>query len=160
MEIKDVKEKISEIEDGLDDALVVEFARLNVNDRELVCYLTSILKKTCKKKKVWKSKNFLITLKNIKYGIDADNLRSKSGKDGIFLLDRNFTPKNKMQVKIFDQFIDKKTSSFKEIVAELGLNEENIEAVRVVSHHMRLLGICERGTDKDVLVLVNFDDEK
>jgi hypothetical protein len=31
-------------------------------------------------------------------------------------------------------------------------------AVRLVSHHLRLLGVLWRGADKDTLVLVDYDD--
>ena len=160
MEIEEVKKRLLEIEQRIDDEVIVEFAEVVNNDRKLIVYLTSIFRKNCKKNKIWKSKKFLITLKNIKYGIDYTSFRSKGGKDGIFRLDRDHRPKNEMQRKIFDQFIDKMNSGFKMIVDELELSGQDINAVRVVSHHMRLLGIHQDLGEKDILVLINCDDTK
>lgn len=160
MDIKQTKQRIIEIENDLKNKGIIEFNRAMVNGRSQITYITSLLKKNCKKKRVWKSKEFLITLKNINYGIDNSNFRSKSGKDGIFILDRNYLPKNEMQRKIFDQFIDKENSDFKEILKELDLPENRLNAIRVVSHHMRLLGIHFAGKDSDIIVLVNYDNTK
>jgi len=38
----------------------------------------------------------LKALKNAAYGFDEKQARSRGGADGIFLLDRHFTPKNEM----------------------------------------------------------------
>lgn len=65
-----------------------------------------------------------------------------------------------MQRKIFDQFIDKENSGFKEILKKLGFPKNKINAIRVVSHHMRLLGIHFAGKDSDIIVLVNYDNTK
>ena len=62
--------------------------------------------------------------------------------------------------KIFDQFIDKKDSGAEEISRELNLPLATLIPVRLVSHHMRLLGLLARGDAFDQLVLVDYDDTK
>jgi hypothetical protein len=38
--------------------------------------------------------------------------------------------------------------------------ENAVKGVRVVSHHMRLLGILEIREDEDLIVLIDYDREK
>lgn len=160
MELTELKKRAADCETILQNDLLAEFDKQSVAGKTQVTYLTSSLLKKCKKGRVWKSQAFLITLKNIKYGFDELQSRSVSGRDGIFLIDRHFQPRNSMQKKIFDQFIDKDTSDFREIVTLLELESTELKAVRVVSHHLRLLGILEQRKDKNILVLVDYDDEK
>lgn len=160
MEIDALKTQLAGIESQLESETVVLFSTSTVNDRELQVYLTPQLKKSCKRKRIWKSAPFFITLKNTKYGITPLQSRSRGGRDGVFQLDRAFRPWNEMQRKIFDRFIDRKNSGFGEILAALGLPKSEVQAVRVVSHHMRLLGIHHPGANRDIIVLVDFDDTK
>lgn len=160
MDLNELKERITACETALQTDLPVEFDRQQVAGKTQVTYLTSALLKKCKKGRVWKSQGFLITLKNIRYGFDELQSRSVSGRDGIFLIDRHFTPRNSMQKKIFDQFIDKETSGFAKLVDALNLHPGELKAVRVVSHHLRLLGFLEIRKNENILVLVDYDDEK
>ena len=58
------------------------------------------------------------------------------------MLDRDFTPPNVMMRKIFDQFLDKSDSGIDVIAKKLHAKVDDLKAVRLVSHHMRLLGSC------------------
>ncbi|TGN99759.1 hypothetical protein PN36_33795 [Candidatus Thiomargarita nelsonii] len=55
------------------------------------------------------------------YGFDEKQARSRGGADGIFLLDRHFTPKNEMMKKLFDGFLDQPNSGIMDIAAALGV---------------------------------------
>ncbi len=158
MNLEEIKQLVREKE--TDNKILVEFLTTKNNEREQITYFTSILKKNCKKGKVWKSKEFFITLKNLKYGIDYTNFRSKGGKDGIFIIDRNYRPRNNMQKKIFNQFIDKENSGIEQILNELNIPKTEINAVRIVSHHMRLLGIHYEKDNQDIIILVDYDNTK
>lgn len=163
MEIADVKAILEELEESIEQNTVSEFAELEIDGKVLVVYLAKDLKKNCQKGKIWKSKPFYITLKNIKYGMDKKQMRSKQGRDGIFLVDRDFRPENSMQTKIYKKYVDKENSSFSEVVKLLDIKKEektNIKGVRVVSHHLRLLGFFLEKAEKDILVLFDFDAEK
>ena len=160
MEIEEAKRRLESCEHILDKEVIVEFAFFDSDEKKLQLYLTQQLKRNCKKKKIWKSKAFFITLKNVKYGIDPVNFKSKGGKDGVFIIDRNFSPRNMMQKKIFDQYIDKETSDFNYVVEMMKFSLKKVNAIRVVSHHMRLLGIHQRVNNIDKVVLVDYDDTK
>ncbi|MCH2044475.1 MAG: hypothetical protein MK212_10200 [Saprospiraceae bacterium] len=160
MNIEEARQQLDNCESKLDYEELVEFATFETGETKLRLYLSATFRKRCKKKKVWKSKAFFITLKNAKYGLDPLEARSRGGKDGLFMLDRNFSPKNAMQKKVFDQFMDKPSSSFAQIVKELNLSTDKVKAVRIVSHHMRLLGIYQRIENVDTIILVDFDNTK
>ena len=158
--ISEIKKFVEEIDNQLDLFHLVYYGPGGPRDQILHVYLTHRLKEKCKKGKIWKSKPFLITLRNVQYGIDLDNKRSRQGKDGIFIINRKHRPINAMQKKIFDQFIDKSRSKFKEIMWWLDWDEKNVQAVRVVSHHMRLLGVMHFNKKEYELVLVDWDNTK
>lgn len=65
-----------------------------------------------------------------------------------------------MMVKIFDRFLDKPDSGAEVILRALGTTLDEVVPVRLVSHHMRLLGLLHRRVGDDVLVLVDYDDTK
>ena len=127
------------------------------NGRTLHLAITQRLRKAAKKSKVWMSKELFITLKNAAYGFDASQTRSNVGSDGIFLLDRDYTPQNEMMRKIFDRFLDNENSEAKDIANELDTNLEDLLPVRLVSHHLRLLGVLARKEVADWIVLVDCD---
>ena len=155
-----IKSKLDFAEKKLQNQFILEYERREINNRMLVTYFSNIFVKNCKKGKVWKSPEFITTLKNLKYGFDESRMRSKSGRDGIFLVDRKYRPKNSLQKKIYDKFIDKDNSDFQVIVTELNMSENAVKGVRVVSHHMRLLGILEIREAEDLIVLIDFDRDK
>jgi len=72
-----------------------------------------------------------MTLKNISYGFDSNQRKSMRGRDGIFLVDRDYKPRNNMQVKLFDQFIDKAKSEYSDIIGFLYSKERYDEMVLV-----------------------------
>ncbi|MFN3200416.1 MAG: hypothetical protein ACE366_18605 [Bradymonadia bacterium] len=96
MELSEVKMRVAAIEAELPAQPCVEFHRFERDGRGLVVMLTERLRKSCKRGRVWQSKAFLTALKNGAYGFDADRSRSRGGSDGLFLLDREFEPRNEM----------------------------------------------------------------
>lgn len=102
----------------------------------------------------------LVTLTNAAYGFDEDKSRSVSGRDGIFLLDRSFRPENQMMRKMFDRHIDKRNRGFLKVAEELQQDPEDLRPVRLVSHHLRLLGLLATDSEFDHLVLVDCDCSK
>lgn len=160
MHLDEAKNKINAIEEQLAGQPFVIFYVFERNRRLLCVALTERLRKKAKKARVWKSPHFLTALKNAEYGFDEHHARSTGGADGIFLLDREHRPANEMMHKIFDQFLDKPGSGADEIAGELQFPRENLLAARLVSHHLRLLGVIAQKADADWLVLVDFDDTK
>ena len=99
------------------------------------------------------------TLKNAAYGFDESRARSVSGRDGIYIVDRDFDPPNEMMRKLFDRYLDKPGSGAEEVAASLDVPVADLLPVRLVSHHLRLLGVLARKADADCLVLVDCDRE-
>ena len=62
--------------------------------------------------------------------------------------------------KLHQQFLSRSGSGADEVAAQLEVRLDSLTAVRVVSHHMRLLGVLHAGGDADRLVLVDYDDSK
>ena len=65
-----------------------------------------------------------------------------------------------MMIKLFDRIIDKPGIGAEDITKALMTNLEDLLPVRLVSHHMRLLGLLKKNNQADVLVLVDYDDTK
>lgn len=158
MTLDEVKKCVESIEDLLPKYPFVVAWRELRNGHIINLALTERLHKKAHKGHVWKSPHFLSTLKNAEYGFDQSHARSRGNTDGIFLLDRNFQPRNEMMHKIFDQYIDKEDSGAEEVAQALGADLKDLLAVRLVSHHMRLIGVLYRKEVEDWLVLVDFDD--
>lgn len=156
-----LKQRLSHLEPELRQ---VDWAELTVyypDDRKPIrVFITGRLKKNCSKGKVWKSKEMLTALKNASYGFDLAHARSPGGYDGIFLLTRDYKPKNEMMRKLFDRFIDKTGSGAEEVARNFGCALTELLPVRLVSHHMRLLGLLHQGSKFDDLILVDYDDTK
>jgi len=160
MDLAEVKAKLAELDAAITDTAVVSFAAFDARGRRLCLYLTGRLKRQCRKGKVWGAPGMLSTLKNAAYGFDTESARSRGGSDGIFRIDRRFRPRNSMMAKLFDRFLDKPDPFVTIIERELGTSSDVWVPVRLVSHHMRLLGVLDRQGDTDRLVLVDYDDEK
>jgi hypothetical protein len=160
MTLQEAKEKIVLIENLLTNEPFILFHTFERNQRSLNLALTERLRKKTKKGRIWKSVPFLTALKNAEYGFDDKQMRSLGGSDGIFLIDRTFTPKNEMIRKIFDQYLDKPDSGLKNIAEQLGIATTQFKAVRLVSHHLRLLGVLGQKRDEDWIVLVDYDNTK
>lgn len=157
MDLTEAKERLLAIEETLAEAPLVEFHTFERHGRPLHLALTERLRKAARKEGVWRSREMLATLKNAAYGFDEQQARSASGRDGIFLVDRTFRPANAMMRKLFDRFLDKPGSGAAEIAAATGAPMEEMLPVRLVSHHMRLLGVLVRKGNADWLVLVDCD---
>jgi len=160
MDLKEIKKVIESVESKLSEHTFIIAHAFERNGRVLNVALTNRLKKSCKRGRVWKSKAFLTTFKNAEYGFDKNHAKSQGGSDGIFLLTRDYQPKNEMMKKIFDRFLDKPNSEAEAIANELNINMTSLLPVRLVSHHMRLLGVLMKGTTVDTLVLIDYDDTK
>ncbi|MCB9233319.1 MAG: hypothetical protein H6581_16800 [Bacteroidia bacterium] len=158
--LEELKNHLKSLSGQLAEKPLVLLESYALNGQKFHLYLSQALYKNCKKGKVWLSNDFFITLKNAKYGLDQDHQWSGGGKDGIFLIDRKFRPRNMMQTKIFDKFIDKAGSPFLEYAKLLEFEPSQVEAIRVVSHHMRLLGILSKKKNEIMIILVDFDNTK
>lgn len=157
MELEEAKERVKAIEDALSDQPFVEFHAFVREGRPLHVALTERLRKAARKDGVWRSREMLATLKNAAYGFDERKARSPGGRDGIFVMDRAYRPANEMMAKLFGRFLDKPGSGAEELAAAIGMPLAELLPVRLVSHHMRLLGVLARREEADWLVLVDCD---
>jgi hypothetical protein len=157
MDLDEAKARLKTIEPTLAGAPFVEFHAFERGGRTLHVALTEHLRKACRKEGVWRSREMFSSLKNAAYGFQEDQARSSGGRDGVFLLDRTFRPANEMMRKLFDRFLDKPDSGAEEIAAALDTPLAELLPVRLVSHHLRLLGVLARGESEDWLVLVDCD---
>jgi hypothetical protein len=157
MELSEVQSKLQQIEARLPLSAFSIFYSFCRNNRLINVGITMRLKKRAIKDRVWKSKPMFKALKNAAYGFDEKQARSRRGADGIFLIDRHFTPKNEMMKKLFDGFLLKPKSGVMEIAAALGIEPSILLPVRLVSHHLRLLGVLYRAEKEDWLILVDCD---
>ena len=160
MNINQLKQLLKEAEPKLSESVCVNLHTFERNEKKLTLAVTERLMRKCKKGKVWKSPQMLTALKNAEYGFDDQKALSPGGSDGIFLLTRNYKPKNQMIINLFDRFIDKPDSGAIDIAKALGTKLEDLLPVRLVSHHMRLLGLLNKNVQADILVLVDYDDTK
>src|SRR5262245_12412724 len=119
MELAEVKDRLKAIEDALDggDVPFVLFHSFDRGARPLHLALTARLRKQAKKEGVWRSREMLATLKNAAYGFDERQARSVGGRDGVFLMDRDFRPANEMMRKLFDRFLDHPAAGAPELAA-------------------------------------------
>ncbi len=160
MNINELKQLVKEVEPKLSDSVFVNLHTYERNEKKLTLAITERLMRKCKKCKIWRSPQMLTALKNAEYGFDELKAMSPGGSDGIFLLTRNYKPKNQMMKKLFDRFIDKSGSGAEDIANALDTSLEDLLPVRLVSHHMRLLGLLKKNEHADILVLVDYDDTK
>ncbi|MDB5035804.1 MAG: hypothetical protein JWQ98_3045 [Chlorobi bacterium] len=160
MTLTEARDILEAIEPALPSAPFVTAHTFARDGRALHLALTERFMRRTRKGRVWKSGPLLTALKNAAYGFDEDRARSTGGSDGIFLLDRSFTPRNEMMRKIFDRYLDKPGSGATDVAEHLKASPDDLLAVRLVSHHMRLLGVLHRTRDEDWLVLVDYDDTK
>ncbi|WP_035604749.1 hypothetical protein [Haloferula sp. BvORR071] len=65
-----------------------------------------------------------------------------------------------MMRKIFDRFLDKPDPLAGILSAKFGVAIGDFVAVRIVSHHMRLLGVMVKREGISNLALVDYDDTK
>ena len=160
MDLAEAKALITGSEHELPQQAFVVIHTFERDGRELRLALTDRLRKSCRRGRVWKSKALLTAIKNAQYGFDASHARSPGGSDGIFVLTRDHRPPNNMMRKVFDRFLDRPDSGSQAIAAALHCTPSSLIPVRLVSHHMRLLGVVHRSGEGDTLVLVDYDDTK
>ena len=160
MNLSEAKTMLETVEPKLQDDPFVIAHTFERNGRKLHLGITDRLRRIAKRGRVWKSSAFLTALKNAEYGFDETHARSLGGSDGIFLLDRSFTPRNEMMRKIFDKFLDKADDGITEIARLLNTTADGFRAVRLVSHHLRLLGLLHQDASNDWIILVDYDDTK
>ena len=160
MNLTEAKNKLREIETELSGQHIVEFECFQTPFGDLTVSVTDRLQRICRKGKVWKSNPMLTALKNATYGYNPDSTRSRGGADGIFLLDRGHHPTNSMMVKIFAKFLDKPDPLVRTILTNYNLDTRDLLPVRLVSHHMRLLGVLFEKNSMKHLILVDFDNDK
>ena len=157
MTLSDLEKKVERAESVLDERGAVIVHSFERKGRLLRVVLTDRLRRKCKKGKTWNTRAFLSTLENAKYGFDERRARSRGGADGIFVLNRSYSPKNEMMRKIFDRYLDRVESGAEKMARLIGTTVDELQAVRLVSHHMRLLGVMHRAEEVDWLVLVDYD---
>lgn len=158
MELAEAKRLITDAEPRLAAAPFVVVHAFARDGRTIEVALTERLRTQCRRGRVWNSKPFLTAFKNASYGFDPRQGLSPGGSDGIFLLTRTHRPANAMMRKVFDRYLDRPERGAGDVAAALGVAVDQLLAVRLVSHHLRLLGVLRRGADKDTLVLVDYDD--
>ena len=56
--------------------------------------------------------------------------------------------------------VDREGSGALEVAQALGTSMDSLVAVRLVSHHLRLIGVLNRGDEADTLILVDYDNKK
>jgi len=160
MDLKEAKRRLGEAEASLDEATFATFATFDTPHGPLEVLVTDRLRRRCRKGRVWRSTAMLTALKNAAYGLDARAPRSRGGQDGVFLVDRDHRPANSMMKKPYDRFLDKPDPPVGELATALDTDPARWTAVRLVSHHLRLLGVVFDAGDLARLVLVDYDDEK
>ena len=156
--LSELKTRITEIEATLESAPLVELCRFETPTGPLIVWLTDRIRESCRRGRIWKSPAMLTALKNARYGLDRARARSRGGADGVFVLDRDFQPPNEMMRKLFDRFLDKPDPLVEVLVSRFGTPVETFVPVRVVSHHMRLLGVLVQDEEVSQLVIVDYDD--
>jgi len=148
----------AELDDAEARLAAAEFTALRPSERDgrtLTVVLTRRLHRIAKRARLWPSTALLVTLKNAGYGFDPVRARSVGGRDGIFLLDR--TVDNPMTRKLYAKFLDREDSGAAELAEYLEAPLASLQAVRLVSHHLRLLGVLHRDEAADWLALVDLD---
>ncbi len=153
-----LRQCLDEAEGELDRAAIVDLCVFDTPSGPLAVHVTERLRRACQRWRVWKTPGMLSTLRNAKYGLDRQHARSRGGSDGVFLLDRTHQPPNAMMRKLFDRFLDKPDALVEEICGRFDDRPETMLPVRVVSHHMRLLGVLLARAEQAQLILVDYDD--
>ncbi|MBN1181763.1 MAG: hypothetical protein JXB49_05700 [Bacteroidales bacterium] len=160
MNLSEAKKIIESSEKELENSLFVIAYTFIRDEKKLHLAITERLKQKSRKGRIWKSKAFFTAFKNAKYGYDVNQASSKGGKDGIYLLTRDHVPANEMMNKIFDRFLDKPDQLAIQIADYLKVELDELQAVRIVSHHLRLLGVLKHEDKQDTIILVDYDDAK
>jgi len=157
MQLAEVRARIAAAAPASNDAAFVVALSHERNGRTIHLALTARLERACRRARVWLSRSFLSACKNVAHGFDPHTAMSPGGRDGIFLLTRDHRPANEMMRKVFDRFLDRDDGQAESIAKALNTEVSTLLPVRLVSHHMRLLGVLHRRDADDILVLVDQD---
>ncbi|MEZ4450792.1 MAG: hypothetical protein R3B09_15025 [Nannocystaceae bacterium] len=150
-----LQEQLRAAEADLAAGELVALRPIERDGRAIHVVLTPRFYKLAQRARLWRSSALPITLKNAGYGFDPARARSLGGRDGIFLLDRGHD--GPMTRKIYGGFLDRPERGADEVAAYLGATLEELQAVRLVSHHLRLLGVLRRRPGAEWLVIVDLD---
>ncbi|WAS96494.1 hypothetical protein [Nannocystis punicea] len=154
-ELADLRAALDAAEERLTTDEFAELPAAERDGRTIRVVLTRRFLKAARRARIWRGSALAITLKNARYGFDPTRARSLGGRDGVYLLDR--TVDNSMTRKIYGQFLDRPDSGVAEVARFLAATPAELQAIRLVSHHLRLLGVLYRGASADWLVIVDFD---
>jgi hypothetical protein len=158
--LQEMRKHLKSLQDELKSHTAVFFGQFERDGRVIDVFVTDALYKNARRENEWASGHMVSALRNAQYGFNLDESRSNGGRDGIFILDRDYSPENSMMRKIFDKFLDNPRSSATAVAEFLGTTKEQLVPVRLVHHHIRLLGVLARRAGEDLLVLVDLDKEK
>ena len=148
MTLDEWKQKLAGLEGRIAGEPFVHLHTVQRGARPLQVALTERLRRRARREPCWMSVPFLTALKNVEYGFDETKARSLRSR-------RDLSPRPRLHT---DRYLDHPRSGVDDVAATLGAPREQLLAARVVSHHMRLLGVLWRGPSADWLVLVDFDD--
>jgi hypothetical protein len=154
-ELAALRAEIEAVEGRLAEEAFVTLRPVVRDGRAMHVVLTQRFHRLARRARLWRSTALVVTLKNAGYGFDPGRARSVGGRDGIFLLDRGVD--GPMTRKVFGRFLDRADSGAAELAEHLGTTVDRLQAVRLVSHHLRLLGVLHRGASEDRLAIVDFD---
>jgi hypothetical protein len=154
-ELASLRTELEEVEARLANEVFVALRPVVRDGRTMHVVLTRRFHRLARRARIWRSPAVLVTLKNAGYGFDPTHARSVGGRDGIFLLDR--TVDGPMTRKIYDRFLDRADSGAAELAAYLAAPIDQLQAVRLVSHQLRLLGVLHRKPTADWLAIVDFE---
>jgi hypothetical protein len=141
MKKEEVQRRFREMDELLERRSLAEFAVFERDGRPLHLLLTERFRKRAKRARCWASSRMLTAIGNAAYGFDPERPRSRGGADGVFLVDRDHRPPNEMMKKLFAGFLDRPGGEAASLAKELGTDVASLFPVRLVSHHMRLLGV-------------------
>lgn len=154
-EVATLQHELTEIEARLASEPFVALRPAFRDGRALHVVLTQRFHRLARRARLWRSNAMLVTLKNVGYGFDPAQARSLGGRDGIFLLDRAVD--GPMTRKVYGRFLDRPDSGAAELAAYLDAPLDQLQAVRLVSHQLRLLGVLHRKPDADWLAIIDLD---
>lgn len=154
-DLKTLQDELTAAEARLTTDPYVALRPVARDGRPLQVVLTQRFHRLARRARLWRSTALLVTLKNAGYGFDPAHARSLGGRDGIFLIDRSVD--GPMTRKLYTKFLDRADSGAAELAAWLAAPLAQLQPVRLVSHHLRLLGVLHRGESTDRLALVDLD---
>lgn len=153
----DISGRLKKLGKSLDSKEIALLSEYHRDGSILSVHIIGQFCKRCRKAGVWARSELYATINNAQYGFDQSASFSPGGRDGIFRLTREYRPKNAMMKKLFDQFLDKSGSAAQEIADHFNVPKAELIPVRLVSHHMRLLGVLVSLDHHAHLVLVDVD---